>query len=115
MCCVYDQSQGENQGVIVVTQRYLINYNPLTGSRRLRIRLEGTVTCATYIKNPLYTFKRKNNNSMVDQNLSNGLIVIGTSNGLIQIRRADDFSVVRNIRTRKQLELQFTEEGKIKI
>ena len=30
MCCFYDQSQGENQGVIVVTQRYLINYNPLT-------------------------------------------------------------------------------------
>ena len=36
MCCVYDQSQGENQGVIVVTQRYLINYNQLTGSRRLQ-------------------------------------------------------------------------------
>ena len=111
MCCVYDQSQGENQGVIVVTQRYLINYNPLTGSRRLRIRLEGTVTCATYIKNPLYTFKRKNNNSMADQKLSNGLIVIGTSNGLIQIRRSGDFSIVRNIRTRKQLELQFTKRS----
>ena len=106
MCCVYDQSQGENQGVIVVTND-IYQYNPLTGSRRLRIRLEGTVTCATYIKNPLYTFKRKNSNSMVDQNLSNGLIVIGTSNGSIQIRRSGDFSIMRNIRTRKQLELQF--------
>ena len=110
MCCVYDQSQGENQGVIVVTQRYLINFNPLSGARRLRVRCNGTVTCATFIKNPMYTFKRQNG-SGAEQNLTNSLLVIGTSTGLIQIRRADDFSLVRSIRTRKQLELQFTKRS----
>ena len=104
LLAVFDQSQGNQQGVLVVTQRYLINYNPLSGSRRLRTRMEDTITCACYLASPLFTFKKRPG----DEGTSNGLVVVGTSNGQVQVRRAHDYSVVRTIRTRKQLEEQFT-------
>jgi hypothetical protein len=63
-----------------------------------------TITCASYLANPLYAFKRKKG----EESISNGLVLIGTSAGLVQVRRAHDYAVVRTIRTRKQLEEQFT-------